>query len=199
MIDYFYPPKPMRIWPESTLFQQLDNNPNWIGQIKYDGWRVLIFKENDQIQIWNRHEAQIDICVNPFISYFEHVPNNTVLDGELVHFRTKNLKNVIVLFDVPFWDGLDLRQLPLKEREQYLKIFKNAPEVLTEPGVFRILSIEGSIISKYNEVIKLNRDYEEGIVLKHLESKYESHISRCLEISHWLKVKKVRDERKISQ
>jgi ATP-dependent DNA ligase len=48
-----------------------------------------------------------------FYDHFKKIPNDTIFDAELVNFRTKDRKNIIVVFDVPYYKGKDLRKLPV--------------------------------------------------------------------------------------
>jgi len=198
MIDFFYPPQPKRIWPESSYFKRLDRSPLWAGEIKYNGWRLLLNK-NDKLNLFNRHATIIDINPTIFESAFKKVPKNTVFDGELVEFRTTELKNIIVFWDCMFWDGKDLRQLPLSERRKYLK-FDLAPEILTttsHPQIFRTQQFKTGLIDLYNKIVTRNDPVEEGLVIKKIDSPYSWHHSRKVEIDDWIKVKKISDSAKV--
>jgi hypothetical protein len=122
MIQYFYPPQPTRIWPNSSLLPSFSNSRDWDAEIKYNGWRLLVFKlEQDKILLYNRHSTIIDIDWQQFIHAFEDVPVGSVFDGELLDRRTKDLKNIIVLWDTCFYNGSDLRLKPLKDRRHFLE------------------------------------------------------------------------------
>ena len=197
-VDYFYPPQPSRIWPQSGLFTALNNNPLWDAEFKYNGWRCLIYKENSKIYIWNRHKSIINIQPKLFLSHFIDIPNNTIFDSELINFRTKDLKNVIIIFDCPFYDGIDLRKLPLKNRREYLESFKMAPrnlKQLKKPKIYRIQQFSTEFKRLYT--FTLDSKILEGIVIKKIDSLYQTHPSRGIEINDWLKVKKIGDHAKI--
>lgn len=200
MIDFFFPPKPIRIWPDADLFKSIDQNPNWIGEIKYNGWRLLLFKIDGYLLIKNNHGSIIDIDPKPFIPHFDGIPDNTVFDGELVDKRTKDLKNIMVFWDTCFYNGKDLRNLPLKTRRQYLDHFATAPLKLvqSEAQVYKVAQFKsGTLIRLYHQVEARNNSLEEGIVLKNTLAKYTSHPKRCIDIIDWIKIKKPGEDTKI--
>jgi ATP-dependent DNA ligase len=201
MISFFYPPQPSRIWPTSPLLTSL-KHPDWDAEIKYNGWRVLVFKLPDKVALFNRHGTIIDIDWKPFWKLFSSVPNNTVFDGELLDRRTKDLKNVIVLWDVAFFNGRDLRAMPLQDRRPFLETFPVAPTTFrTQPTgqVFRTQQFPLKFRELYDSIVAHNDDVEEGIVLKKRSSIYRTHPSRKIEVLDWLKVKKIGDHARVSE
>lgn len=199
MISYFYPPQPMRIWPNSNLFNLLNTDPNWDCEIKYNGWRLLIFIDKD-IKFFNRHGTEIQIDKRPFRQYFEHIPCGTVFDGELVHFRTTDVKNTIILWDSPFYNNKDLRKQPLTERRKYLSSFKVAPYNITlnqSIKIYRTQQFPSQFIKLYYDIVNKNNDLEEGIVLKKKQSFYDSHQKKGPEIKFWIKIKKIGNYAKV--
>jgi len=198
-IPFFYPPQPMRIWPESDLFRQLDKSPKWDAEIKYNGWRLLLFIDT-KIRFFNRQGTEIDVDKKPFESTLSKLPKGTVLDGELVHFRTTDLKNTIVFWDAPFYDGVDQRKKPLRVRRQLLEHFGVAPRIIPKTNkfnIFRCQQFNTNMINLYKELVVQNDSLIEGVVLKHVDSIYESHQKRGMDTRHWIKVKKIGDHAKV--
>ena len=195
MITYFYPPQPTRIWPTSPLLRSLSGNKAWDAEIKYNGWRTLIFKHTpDSIFIYNRHGTIIDIDWKPFWHSFAAIPTNTVFDGELLDRRTKDLKNVIVLWDVPWFAGKDLRSKPLADRRPLLDVFDIAPaqfETERTGQVYRVQQFSSDFVELYHSIEGRDDPVEEGLVLKKKSSTYRSHPGRGIDILDWLKVKKI--------
>lgn len=194
-ISYFYPPQPLRIWPNTPVFSMLAKNPLWDGEIKYNGWRILIFKF-ETITIYNRHSTIIDIDPTPFEPLFKKIPSGTVFDGELIDKRTKTLKNIMILFDCPYYKNENVQSKPLKERRQFLEHFSTAPgSLVNKPSaqVFKIQQFKTNLIQLYKDIELRNNDLEEGLVLKNINSKYRSHPSRGIDVVDWMKVKKIGD------
>jgi ATP-dependent DNA ligase len=201
MISFFFPPQPTRIWPNSPLLQSL-HAPDWDAEIKYNGWRVLIFKLVDRILIYNRHNTIIDINWKPFWSFFKPLPNNSVFDGELLDRRTKDLKLVLVFWDVPYWDGRDLRSTPLKNRRPFLEAFAVAPakfKTHSTGQVYRTQQFPSDFLKLYQSIDHGPEGVEEGIVLKKRDSLYRSHPSRKIEVLDWLKVKRIGAHARVSE
>jgi len=197
-VDYFYPPQPTRLWPQSALFKKLNDNPLWDAELKYNGWRCLIWKENNRIYIYNRHSTIIDIQPKLFLSHFVDIPNYTIFDSELINFRTKDLKNTIVIFDCAFYDGTDLRREMLKDRRPYLEAFKMAPKTLRQYNSSRVYRIQQfSTGFKRLYTFTLDSKIVEGVVLKRIDSLYPTHPSRGKVINDWLKVRKIGDHAKV--
>jgi ATP-dependent DNA ligase len=196
MISYFYPPQPVRLWPNSAYFLKLRKSPLYDAEIKYNGWRDLIFVDNNKIYLYNRHNSIIDINWKIFADHFKKIPNNTVFDAELLHFRTTDLKNVIVIFDVPFYNNKDLRRNTLVERRKYLSHFLRAPDIIipsSQSQVYNIQQYSTDFLDLYNMIIKRNSSVEEGIVIKKKMSIYHSHPGRGIDTNDWIKIKKVVD------
>lgn len=201
MINFFYPPQPKRIWPDAPYFQRLDKSPDWIGEIKYNGWRLLMIK-NDKPAFFNRHSTIIDINPSIFTDPLQKTPKLTVYDGELIEFRTKTLKNIIVFWDCMFFNGKDLRLLPLSERRKYLN-FDIAPDTLTQknqPQIFTTRQYQTGLINLYNRIVARNDPVEEGLVLKNIHSKYTWHqFRKGIEIDDWIKVKKIGESNNVEK
>ena len=197
-VDYFYPPQPTRLWPQSSLFKKLNDNPLWDAELKYNGWRCLIFKENNKIYIYNRHGTIININSKLFLSHFINIPNYTIFDSELLNFRTKDLKNTIVIFDCPFYDNTDLRRKTLKIRRQYLDAFKMVPKTLRQYKKSKIYRIQ-QFATGFERLYKFTLDSQivEGVVIKHIDSLYPTHPSKGKETIDWLKIKKIGDHAKV--
>jgi len=202
MIDFFYPPQPTRIWPNSPLLQSLAATKEWDAEIKYNGWRLLLFKlSKKDLLFYNRHSTIIDIDTKRFEPFFHDLPINSVLDGELIDRRTTDLKNTIVFWDVPFYDGVDLRNKPLKERRPLLDIFTVAPAKFHNEGVqvYKIQQFYSNFLDLYNTIVKHNEPCEEGIVIKKTSSTYRSHPSRGIDVLDWLKIRKIGDHARVDR
>lgn len=193
-MNFFYPPQPTRLWPNAPILKQFERDQNYVSEIKYNGWRLEIHIDPKCPIFYNRQGTIINI--NPKIFDFKNVPPLTVFDGELVHFRTKDVKNVIVLWDCMFWDGKDLRNLHLEQRQPFLDVFSAAPRSLTkehEGRVFHITHEKRHLLNFYEEIVKKNDPLEEGMVVKNLQSKYEYSVKRSFETAQWFKIKKIAD------
>ena len=196
-MNFFYPPQPIRLWPNSSFFKgQLNSDPNFTAEIKYNGWRLEIHTDPKALIFYNRHGTIINIDSKLFEHKFKNIPTESVFDGELVNFRTKDVKNIIVLWDCMFWGGRDLRKLPLSERRSYLASWQKAPKQLetkTMGQVYRIRECKRDLVKFYDVVMSRNDPLEEGIVIKDKKSLYEFSIKSKIETASWYKIKKPGD------
>lgn len=198
---FFYPPQPSRIWPNSDIFRSLCKNPEYDAEIKLNGWRILPHLD-DELKLYNRNGTIIDVPRDLFSLAFKGIPKYTIFDGELLNFRTKDVKNIIVLFDCMFWNGKDLRSQPLFERRKYLNDFDKQPKFFSSKKsvqIYRITQHTSKIEALYYNVIERNDPLEEGIILKKISSPYSSFARKGVDILDWIKVKKEDNSVKVDQ
>jgi ATP-dependent DNA ligase len=151
----------------ATLTQERFTGPDWIFERKYDGIRLLAFKQGADVRLYSRNRL------------LQHLPavagaiaalpvRDAILDGEVTWGG-----NVFHVFDVMWLDGRDLRSLPFVERRALLSRLPLRPplqrvESLDDPNPWELASREGW----------------EGVVAKRRDSPYEHRRS-----PHWLKMK----------
>jgi bifunctional non-homologous end joining protein LigD len=126
-----FPPnlRPMRLSRRREPF----NSPDWLFEIKHDGFRALAFIEGGQCQLVSRNG-------NVFRRFAELAQNivsmlratEAVLDGEIVCVDEsgRTIFNDLLFgrsecrffaFDLLWLDGEDLRELPLMDRKRRLR------------------------------------------------------------------------------
>jgi bifunctional non-homologous end joining protein LigD len=178
------PIKPML----AMLVRQPFHKPGWLYEEKYDGDRILAYKEGNQVRLLSRNA--IDRT-----GQFPHIagevrslrPKRLVLDGEVVVFDRKGVsrfqllqqgkgKPVYAVFDCLFLDGRDLRAQPLPARREAMDRSIDSSRLLIPS---RRLAKNGL---KAYDVAK-RRGYE-GLVAKAASSSYRPGRS-----TDWLKAK----------
>lgn len=120
------------------------NADQWDIEWKYDGIRSQIVKREDHLWIWSRGEDEISKSFPELCQAFDHLPNGTVLDGEILVIKNEKIqpfqdlqkrlgrKKVspamlnetpagFVAYDCIESNAEDLRALPLSERRQILE------------------------------------------------------------------------------
>ena len=153
----------------ATLTDQRFTGPDWIFERKYDGIRLLAFKEGATVRLLSRN--RLPQTIPSVASAIERLPaNNVILDGEVTWPGTTVAYHV---FDVMWLDGRDLTSLPLDERRAVLKGLPLAPPLqrvalLEDPSPWERACSEGW----------------EGVIAKRRDSRYEHRRS-----PHWLKMK----------
>ena len=180
---------PFRVQPMlATLVAEPFDRPGWVYEEKYDGDRMLAYKEGARVVLLSRNGKDHTGRFPEIAAAIARLrPATLVLDGEVVVFDRKQVSRFQLLqqrsgeplyavFDCLFVDGKDLRHEPLSARRAALE------EVVSPKGVLlfsRRLAANGLAAYK----IARRRGYE-GLVAKDLSSHYVGKRSRL-----WLKVK----------
>jgi len=180
---------PFRLSPMlATLVAKPFDKPGWVYEEKYDGIRLLAYKEGTRVQLISRNDIDRSGSYPEVAAAIAKLrPAALLLDGEVVVFDQKKVSHfqllqqgkghrVFAVFDCLYVEGEDLRRKPLAERRQALErvVPGKAPLLLS-----RRLATNGM---KAYEVAQ-RRGYE-GLVAKDLSSPYVAGRSR-----YWLKVK----------
>jgi bifunctional non-homologous end joining protein LigD len=170
-----------------TLVRQPFDDPNFLFELKHDGFRALA-------HVWDGRCELISRRRNSYKSFQDLRDNlanlkvtNAILDGELVCLDAegRSIFNELLFrrgypifyaFDLLYLDGRDLRQLPLIERKEKLRALIEKSGL---PDVICGKYVEGRGIDLFNEVVRLNL---EGVVAKRKTGTYAT-------VSGWLKVK----------
>ena len=180
------------------LAKLVENPPqgdDWLYELKYDGYRIVAFVENDNARLVTRGNKD-------FTKYFEPVAQSLiewaesramVLDGEVViinsqgrtdfqalqsYMKNPKSKNLTyIIFDLLALDGADLREYPLIQRKEMLSdLLKDAPKSLLFSK-----HVLGNGKQNLEAACKHNR---EGIIGKKINSKYSGTRN-----GDWIKLK----------
>src|SRR5256712_12340684 len=97
----------------ATLTQERFTGPEWIFERKYDGIRLLAFKQGSEVRLFSRNRLPQHL---PAVAKaVEALPvADAILDGEVTWRGEAEL--VYYVFDVMRLDGRDITSLPLLER-----------------------------------------------------------------------------------
>jgi bifunctional non-homologous end joining protein LigD len=172
----------------ATLVGEPFHDPGWIYEEKYDGYRILAYKEGNRLELLSRNRnnrTERFARIAAAIRNLRHT--NLLLDGEVVVFDRKGVSkfqllqggakdSVYVAFDCLYLEGHDLREEPLSKRRAAMEDAIGSSQIL-KPS--RILSPDGK------EAYELAREKGyEGVVAKDFSSRYVEGRSRS-----WLKIK----------
>jgi ATP-dependent DNA ligase len=117
---YWYPNRPILIPPSEISRYE---GGNWTAEIKMDGSRLVLQRlEDGKWRFMNRHKEVMSY--HPIPEVMEElealgVPPGSQLDGEMMHAKTKNVKNRLVMYDIYLWGGKKQRGT-LDERREML-------------------------------------------------------------------------------
>jgi bifunctional non-homologous end joining protein LigD len=178
----------------ATLVAEPFHRPGWVYEEKYDGYRILAYKEGAQVTLLSRNGNDRTATFTSVAASLARLPDRLILlDGEVVAFDAKGVSrfqllqrgdvaNAFAVFDILYREARDLRREPLSERRRELAeaIGKEPKELFLS----RRLADDG--LEAYGIAKRRNL---EGLVAKDLKSPYEERRSRA-----WLKVKVHQEE-----
>ena len=101
----------------ATLTQDRFTGPQWIFERKYDGIRLLAFRHGSDVRLYTRNRLPQNYP--PIAEAIAGLPSgDLILDGE-VTWRDSFL--IYHVFDMPWFQGRDVSQLPLDQRRALLE------------------------------------------------------------------------------
>jgi len=193
-------PLPDYIEPQlATLTDAPPPGDAWSYEIKYDGYRMVCRLDGKHAAFYSRSRIDWSERMKGLAQRVAALGlGRGWLDGEVVVFDDRGasdfqaLQNaldghggrlVYVVFDIPFWEGVDLRQQPLSERQRFLHellqdLPADAPVMFTQQ--LGIADRTGAAAA-WTEACRLSL---EGLICKQLDAPYSAGRSRS-----WLKLK----------
>jgi bifunctional non-homologous end joining protein LigD len=162
--------------------------PGWVYEEKYDGYRILAYKEGAQVTLRSRNGRDRTASFAAIADSLRTLPARTLLlDGEVVAFdddlvsRFQLLQEgkrplVYAVFDCLYRDGRDLRREPLARRRVAL-----ARAIARAERCFLSRRLGPDGLAAYRQALA---NGFEGLVAKDAASRYVAGRS-----SHWRKVK----------
>jgi bifunctional non-homologous end joining protein LigD len=153
----------------ATLTQERFTDPDWIFERKFDGIRLIAYKNGSDVGLFSRNRLPQNI---PAVAdAIAKLPNQElILDGEITWGRGTVIYHV---FDVMWLDGRDLTLAPLYERRALLD------ELQFKEPLQRVSALEDE--SPWE---RARQEGWEGVIAKRRDSLYEQRRSK-----QWLKMK----------
>lgn len=176
----------------ATLVSKPFHRPGWAYEEKYDGYRILAYKEGRKVTLLSRNDKDRTQAYAKIAAAIAALPARTLLlDGEVVAFDRHKVSRFQLLqqgrtaqyavFDCLYKDGTDLRPTPLSERRKVLEA------VIGDHGeLFVSRRLAASGLEAYRAA---KRSGFEGIVAKDISAPYVEGRS-----TKWLKVKVHQEE-----
>lgn len=158
-----------------TLVSEPPTGENWIHEVKFDGWRCQIIKDDRGIRLYSRQGADWTGRLPRILEAVGSIkPDSFIIDGELVGVANGDFYDIptaikrqqvcVVAFDLMHLDGIDTRLRPLNERRHLLQGIL-APGM---PIIFSETFPDGTVLLREVEARGL-----EGIVSKRVDLKYQ--------------------------
>lgn len=146
-----------------TLIKEPFDDPQFLYEVKLDGFRIIAYVQKGEVILSSRSGLDYSERYSPVVKALSVLNCDVILDGELVALNDEgkpdfdalqknNGKNRLVFytFDILWYKGYNLMDLPLTERKKIL-----------------------SGVIDFNEVIKYSDDFDEGVQLFELMKKQE--------------------------
>ena len=189
---------PMLATPTGKAF----DDPDWLFEIKWDGYRAIAFIEDGRVRLVSRNQNDLTAQFPELGSLPQFVKaQRAILDGEIVALdeegrpsfslmqqrtgfqpgkrrspRREGIRVVYYAFDLLYLDGVDLRHVALEQRKQLLQDRIENSEVIHFSDHYAEKGLELFEAARRREL--------EGIVAKKRSGSYEEKRSR-----NWLKIK----------
>jgi bifunctional non-homologous end joining protein LigD len=145
---------PERVRPMlCTLITEFKNDPGYLYEIKWDGYRILSYVQNGKVRLDSRSGKDYTPKYPLVAKALKALKINAVIDGEMVVFDDQghpsfngvqlynghNTPIYYYVFDILWLGGYDLRELPLTKRKEILRA-----------------------LIKDNDVLRLSESFEDG-------------------------------------
>ncbi|MAH42839.1 DNA ligase [archaeon] len=184
---------------------------NIVYEIKYDGFRCIIHKDNDKVYLFSRRLDNVSNQFPDIVKYVQQAVKikKCIIDSEVVainkdtgkpmsfqtlsrrikrkydiHKMVKEIPVQVDVFDI-IYNGENLMDKPLRERWKELKKIIKETEHLKLADHRELSSIkQAEKFLKYSQSIG-----EEGLMAKNLDAKYQPG----KRVGYWLKIKEIMD------
>jgi DNA ligase D-like protein (predicted ligase) len=164
---------------ECLPVSKIPEGAEWSYEIKLDGFRLSAVKSKGETTLYSRRGNILNRKFHYIAAALKKLPDNTVLDGELValdengksdfgllqSFRSAEAQIHYYVFDILVLKGKNVSQLPLDERRALFAKVIPRNEHISESVVER---------GSYAKLLKfVKRHQMEGIIAKRSDSPYE--------------------------
>ena len=185
----------------ATTVEKAFDNPEWLFEIKWDGYRAVAFLRDRKVRLVSRTQNDLTAQFRDLGSLPEFIEaDSAILDGEIVALdeqgrpsfslmqqRTgfqpgkrvpgrEGVQVVYYAFDLLYLDGVDLRRVALEQRKQLLQQIIKKSEIIHFSDHYLEKGLDLLDAAKKRGL--------EGIVAKKRNGIYEEKRSR-----DWLKIK----------
>jgi ATP-dependent DNA ligase len=152
----------------ATLTQDRFTGPDWLFERKFDGIRLLAYKDGDDVRLYSRNRLPQNL---PAVARaIQALPvDDVILDGEV----TWDGHSGYHVFDILWMNGHAVTALPIEERRALLK------SMPFDTPMQRV-----DVIEDPEPWDRARREGWEGVIAKRRGSPYEHRRSK-----HWLKMK----------
>jgi hypothetical protein len=105
---YYYPNRPVLIPPDKAYIDNLESSGQYVGEFKWNGDNTLL-DTNKPTEFWNRYKERHRFVPNEIMrEELSKWPKDMVINAELMNYRTKEIKNTLIVHCVMVWNGQPL-------------------------------------------------------------------------------------------
>jgi len=152
----------------ATLTQERFSGGDWLFERKFDGIRLLAYKNREDVRLFSRNRLPQNLPA--VAAAIARLPvDEVILDGEI----TWDGQSGYHVFDILWLNGRAVTTLPLEDRRKLLQ------ELPFEPPMRRV-----ALLDDEKPWERASREGWEGVIAKRRGSPYEHRRS-----THWLKMK----------
>ena len=119
---------------ECLAVPKLPDGPEWMYQIKLDGYRAIAVKSSGKLSLFSRRRNSFNRQYSQVFEALADLPDNTVIDGEVValdesgrpdfnllqHYRAQASRIHYFVFDLLVYNNRDLTRLSFIERHEIM-------------------------------------------------------------------------------
>ena len=163
----------------AAIVDRLPEGDDWTYEVKFDGYRALLMKDDARLQIRSRNDKDLTRAYPSIAAAARRLnAQRAIVDGEIVavdaegrpsfqalQHRGAHPRHAIVFyaFDLLHLDGKDLTRAPLQQRRARL------PGVLNESGILLSAELPGTAREVVDAVTRLGL---EAVIAKRRSSRY---------------------------
>ena len=175
-----------------TLVDTAFNGEDWLFEVKWDGYRAIGSRLNDEVTLYSRSNTDFSTHYPPVVEALRQLDHDVILDGEIIVTDKKGMPHFELLqnwrrdpvgalqfcvFDLLWIDGHDIRTMPLIERKSLLQ------SIIPKDSIIRYSDhVQNRGEALFREAQKRGL---EGVVAKKAEGAYQENKRG----SEWLKIK----------
>ncbi len=178
----------------ATSTKKIFNNPDWIYELKWDGYRVLANIREGRVSLYSRNGVSLNSKFHKLVKDLEKIPHDLILDGEVVIVDKSGIPDFQKLqnydertpgelryyvFDLLFLNDLSMLNLPLLERKSLIE-----EVILGTSMAFFCDHVEGMGSAFFKRAVDAGM---EGVIAKKADSVYTPGYRS----EKWLKIKAV--------
>jgi bifunctional non-homologous end joining protein LigD len=162
----------------ATLVDKPFDQAGWLYEVKWDGYRALAFLNKGKVELKSRNNKSFNEKFYPITQALSRWKINAVIDGEIVVVGENGISNfgdlqnwrseadgelLFYVFDILWYEGKKLTDLPLMDRKAILKDVLPKDELIKVSDYFletgttfyetaKKIGLEGIIAKKANSV-----------------------------------------------